>query len=366
MRQSLNRPWEFRRVSPVATSWATVDLPHSPFVADLDGRDHWFGECEYRREIQAPPLGEGSRCLLHVGAAMHTCRVLVGEREIAHHTGGYLPFETDLTDSLDSSGRCQVTLRLDNRDNPDVPPGKAYDELDFCWYGGLYREVALLIQPPVHLTEAISADLPAGGGVFLRTLAADADRAEISVQAHVRNASPVARALRVRTEFRFGNEVVALAVSPSVTLAAGTAQHVETQITVARPALWSPASPALYTVSVTVLDETDATLDSFRPRFGIRHIGFSRSGGFTINGHRVRLRGTNRHQELPRVGYAAPRAAQYRDARRIKEAGFDYVRLSHYPQSTDFLDACDELGIVVMNCIPGWQFIGGPHFREAA
>ena len=84
-----------------------------------------------------------------------------------------------------------------------------------------------------------------------------------------------------------------------------------------------------------------------------------------VNGHRMRLRGTNRHQEFPRVGYAAPRAAQFRDARRINEAGFDYVRLSHSPQSPDFLTACDELGMVVMHCLPGWQYLGGEQFRAA-
>jgi beta-galactosidase len=115
---------------------------------------------------------------------------------------------------------------------------------------------------------------------------------------------------------------------------------------------------------VSVLAPDGTTLDCARERVGIRRIHFSRSGGFVLNGERRRLRGTNRHQEFPRVGYAAPRAAQYRDARRIKEAGFDYVRLSHYPPSPFFLDACDELGLVVMNCLPGWQYLGGELFRK--
>jgi beta-galactosidase len=365
MRQLLNRSWRFRRLTATATPWVPVDLPHSPFVADLDGREHWFGECEYQCDLQVPPPSDGARYLLEVGAAMHTCRVLVGEGEIARHTGGYLPFEVDLTDCLDSAGRCHITLHLDNRDNPDVPPGKAYEELDFCWYGGLYREVTLRLQPAVHLTSAISAGEPGGGGVFLRTLAAATDRAEISSRTHVRNLSSLARTICVRTEFKYGGHLVAEAVSPPVSLEPGAAQHIESRLVLANPTLWSPASPELHDVTVTVLDGTGAILDSVTTRFGIRRIGFSRSGGFTVNGRRLRLRGTNRHQEVPRVGYAAPRAAQQRDARRIKEAGFDYVRLSHYPQSPDFLDACDQLGIVVMNCIPGWQFIGGPYFREA-
>ncbi len=365
MKLPLNQDWKFRRLDQVETPWVSVDLPHSPFVADLDGREHWFGECEYQRTIQSLPLTGGSRCVLYVGAAMHSCCVLIGEREVARHAGGYLPFEADLTDYLDPQGRCQLTLRLDNRDNPDVPPGKPYEDLDFCWYGGLYRQVELRIRPGLHITETISAGEVAGGGVFLRTLAANEKQAEIAVRTHVRNGSPAARSIRVRIEFRLGDRLVATVTSDTLTLSPSKVIHVETRLFLPNPALWSPALPNLHDVVVTVLDESGGGLDSFTTRFGVRRIGFSRSGGFTINGRRLRLRGTNRHQELPRVGYAAPRAAQYRDARRIKEAGFDYIRLSHYPQAPEFLEACDELGLVVMNCIPGWQIIGGARFRAA-
>ncbi|HEX2100817.1 MAG TPA: glycoside hydrolase family 2 TIM barrel-domain containing protein, partial [Candidatus Synoicihabitans sp.] len=130
------------------------------------------------------------------------------------------------------------------------------------------------------------------------------------------------------------------------------------------PALWSPDHPVLHELQVTVKGADGRTLDARVVRCGLRRIGFSRSGGFTINGRRYRLRGTNRHQEHPCVGYAVPAIAERRDAIRIKAAGFDYVRLSHYPQAPAFLDACDELGIVVMNAIPGWQFIGGEPFRR--
>src|SRR5687768_3593343 len=93
----LDRDWSFRRL-PAKGGWDRVELPHTPFVADLDGLNHWFGECEYQRMVQWPADASGGRCTLYVGAAMHTAEVLVDGTVIGRHAGGYLPFEVDLTD----------------------------------------------------------------------------------------------------------------------------------------------------------------------------------------------------------------------------------------------------------------------------
>lgn len=365
--QKLDRGWNFRRLnsSGVAEAAAQVDLPHSAVTVDLDGHGHWFGDCEYRRTVQVARPAEGSRIVLHVGAAMHTAEVLVDGVSIARHSGGYLPFEADITAPLQDGQPHELTIKIDNRDNLDIPPGKPFADLDFCWYGGLYREVELRVYPPVHITYAVAAGEVAGGGLFVRTLRASESEAVVAVKTHVRNASAVSQSPVVLVEFLLGGEVVATGRTAALALAPGAAAHAEIELTLRNPRLWCPFNPSLYQVRVTVLNSVGATLDQRTERFGVRRIAFSRSGGFVLNGRRVRLRGTNRHQEYPYLGYALPRAAQVRDARRIKEAGFDYVRLSHYPQSPDFLDACDELGIVVMNAIPGWQFIGGGKFCEA-
>ncbi len=363
----LNNGWRFRRIGRAGATdeaWRDVDLPHEGFVPDLDGVDHWRGECEYTRDLEAPPTPPGWRFALHVGAAMHAARVFVDGREIGRHEGGYLPFEIDLTDALTGRATVALLLRLDNRDAPDIPPGKPLEDLDFCWYAGLYRDVELRVRPPVHITDAVAADEVAGGGVFIRTTAVENGLAHIAARVHVRNCAATPTAVIVRAEVIDDGAVVARAEAP-LAPGAGGAAHAPLALTLDGPRLWSPDAPSLYHMRVTVLDEDGGMLDERVERFGVRRIAFSRSGGFQINGRRMRLRGANRHQEFPRAGYAAPRAAQYRDARRIKEAGFDYVRLSHYPQSPDFLDACDEFGLVVMNPIPGWQFMGGGAFRAA-
>jgi len=363
---NLDRGWSFRRLnadlSPQA--WSSVDLPHCPFVADLNGHGHWLGQCEYRRTLRPMKLVRGERYVLAFGAAMHTAQVFLDEVEIGRHVGGYLPFEVDLTPFLREGAAHLLAVRLDNRNNPEVPPGKRFEELDFCWYGGLYRGVELRVYPEIHITDPVAANEIAGGGIFVRTLAASAERAALQVKVHVRNCGRSPRdfavevdVLRGSVEVSAGNRVVCMLPGESST-------HVEIQLTVDQPQLWSPDSPALHQVRVSLRSPEGNVIDSRSVRIGIRRIAFSRSTGFVINGRRMRLRGTNRHQEYPYAGYGLPRLAQLRDARRIKEAGFDYVRLSHYPQSTDFLNACDELGLVVLNCIPGWQFIGNDRFRQ--
>lgn len=360
--------WEFRRLNPAGSAldpWTPVELPHNPFVADLDGRNHWFGIHEYRRKLAVPALEPGGRCTLYVGAAMHRALVLIDGRDVVDHEGGYLPFEVDLTPFVSGTQECELVIRVDSREDPDIPPGKPFDELDFCWYGGLYRDAWLGVYPAVHITPATVANEVGGGGVFVRTMSASPSAARLNVRTHVRNGGPDLEGGSLDVQVVHETRTVASATAEFESLPADTARHIELEFEIREPRLWSPGDPSLHTVRVIVRDTDGRLLDEREERIGIRRIAFSRQGGFQINGCRLRLRGTNRHQEFPRVGYAAPRAAQFRDARRIKEAGFDYVRLSHYPQSPDFLDACDELGLVVTNCIPGWQFMGGERFRAA-
>ena len=156
---------------------------------------------------------------------------------------------------------------------------------------------------------------------------------------------------------------MATGTSPETTLEPGANIDVAQELLVRTPRLWSPAAPNLY-ASLRGPGCGERVVDAEMLRIGIRRITIG-PDGFRINGEPMFLRGANRHQEHPYVGNAISDAAQYRDARRIKDAGFDYVRLSHYPQSPAFMDACDELGLVVMNCIPGWQFFNlDPAFAE--
>jgi beta-galactosidase len=180
----------------------------------------------------------------------------------------------------------------------------------------------------------------------------------------VTNAGPAPRDCSVKTIIVDADgQDTAVALSNPETLAAGAAREITQEIRLAQPKLWSPRAPTLYQLRSELMED-GKTLETQSTRVGIRKIQID-NDGLRINGEKFTLQGVNRHQEYPYIGNALPDAAQYRDARKIKEAGFDFIRLSHYPQSPAFLEACDELGLVVMDSVMGWQYFNrDPAFTD--
>ena len=350
-------------------AWEQVRLPHAARIEALvtgapgSPTAQWQGLCWYRLPLRVGAGAADRKVLLEFEAAMNDADVWVDGQLVGRHRGGFVPFVLDISERVPPGGVIMLAVRLDNRDDPVTGP-KPLRLLDFNMYHGLYRYVHLIVKDPLHLTHPLLADRPASGGVFVTYPSVSARSATVRVQAHVRNDHASPRTFRVRnTLATTAGARVAEIVSPPVTLRAGEARDVVQELVVAAPALWSPRSPTLHVLRTEVLVD-GAVVDADVTRIGIRRIAIDREG-FRINGERMFLRGTNRHQEHPYVGFAVPAGAQYRDAKRIKDAGFDYIRLSHYPHAPAFMDACDELGLVVMDCIPGWQYFNpDPAFAE--
>jgi beta-galactosidase len=350
-------------------AWEGAILPHTArieaLVTGLPGTEswQWQGTAWYRKVFRPGPELAGRKVYLKFDGAMNVSDVWLNGEHLGQHRGGYLPFGYDLTDRLVVGRENLVAVRLDNRDDPITGP-KPLPILDFNPYHGIYREAHLIVKDRLHITDPILADRPASGGVFVRFEDVSGARATLRVRVHARNDHGGSREITVRLGLLdAAGRRVAHGVSDPQDLPAGGEVDVEVRLEVSRPALWSPLHPHLHTLHTELLSG-GVPVDEEVTRIGIRHIDFS-VDGFRINGQPLFLRGTNRHQEYPYVGYAVPAASQYRDARRIKEAGFDFVRLSHYPHDPAFMDACDELGLVTMNCIPGWQFFNDdPRFAE--
>lgn len=341
--------------------WEPVNLPHTPFVEPLVVLHQWQGICYYRKQLNISRKEIDKQLWLEFEGAMHLADVWVNGQHLTQHSGGYTPFVADVTGMLHADRANEILVRLDNRNNLLIPPGKPLETLDFCYYGGLYRDVNLIVKQPVHITHPIMADEVAGGGVFVTYPRVSEQEAEVKVKTQVSNKTGIQKHLTIRhTLYEWSKKKggcgkkVASVESPLV-LAAGTTLHHTQQFAVNNPKLWYPDSPALYVLRTEVMDGREVT-DCENTRIGIRRIEMTREKGFVINGKPLILEGSNRHQEYPYVGNAISDQAQYRDMYQIRNNGFNTVRLGHYPQDPSVLEACDELGLLVIEPIPGWQF----------
>ncbi len=341
-------------------AWEPAMLPHTARIESLvtgePGSDtyQWQGICWYRKRFSVSPESAGRKIFVRFEGAMNVVDVWLNGAFLGRHLGGWLPFGFDISEQTVAGAENVLAVRLDNRDNPVTGP-KPLAQLDFNPYHGIYRNVHLVIKDPLYITDPILADRPASGGVFVTAPEVSPEAATVRVRVHVRNDRASAATFHVRAVLVGPDgRIAAESRSDDVQMASGDDRDVAQEVRVRAPALWSPRRPDLYSLHTEVVESGEA-VDRETTRIGIRRIDIS-AEGIRINGERMFLRGTNRHQEYPYVGYALSDAAQFRDAKKIKDAGFDYVRLSHYGHAPAFMDACDELGLVVMNCIPGWQY----------
>ncbi|WP_224994247.1 glycoside hydrolase family 2 protein [Cesiribacter sp. SM1] len=359
-------PQLFSKTSQDTNDWQQVSLPHTAQLEPLViTGEQWQGNAFYRKFFTLPPSQQGKHIAILLEAAMHEADVYLNGAPISSHVGGYLPFEIILTDRLKWGEENVLLIRLNNEDNPHIPPGKPMKDLDFNYFSGLYRNAWLVVKDKLHIPDAVSANRTAGGGVLVHYTDVSKEAANVHVQTEVLNNYDVPKSAQLRLTLldTAGRQVAQyLAAEQSVNQRDyGTFKQI---LAVQNPQLWSPKSPYLYTLAVEVLNGGQP-VDREELKIGIRSIRFT-ADAFILNGEELKIRGTNRHQEYPYIGYALSDGARYRDAWKIKEAGFNFVRLSHYPQAPAFLRACDELGLLVMDAIPGWQFFGGEAFQANA
>ena len=378
VKENFNKGWEFVKDIDTAVtkalfiktasselSWEAVSLPHTANIEPLVITEkQWQGYCFYRKFFTVPSEWTGKSVVIQFDGAMQVSEVFLNGKYVTKHLGGYLPFVVDISDKVGFDKENCLLVRLNNLDNPIVPPGKPFADLDFCYYSGIYRDVHLVIKDKLQISNSILADRIAGGGIYVSFNEVSEQSATVMVQTDIQNFGLKDEKAKVKLALLddSGREVSS-AEAPEQEVGAGKYTLYSQKFLVDKPHLWSPDNPYLYTLTVKVLKHNEET-DIESIKIGIRSFSFSSSGGFVLNGSRLQIYGTNRHQEYPYIGNALSNNAQYRDAYKIKEAGFNFVRCSHYPQATAFLDACDELGILVMDATPGWQFFGNTEFQE--
>lgn len=347
-----------------AKKWQNISLPHTVNIEPvIKTAQQWQGISLYRKFFVLTNADKGKHVAIRIDAAMNDADVYLNGKYLLNHKGGYLPIYIDITKSALYGQENCLLIRLNNQDNPTIPPGKPLKDLDFNFYSGIYRNAWLIKKNKVYITDAVQVNHVNGGGVSLNYDIASKQMATLHVKAEVKNDNLNSQSAQLKVSlYSPEGKLVKTTVTKLKSINSADTGTFNQDIAIANPALWSPQQPQLYKVLVAV-EQGGQIIDSISIKTGIRQVAF-KTDGFYLNGSKYVLRGTNRHQEYPYIGYAMSDNAQYRDAYKIKEAGFDFLRCSHYPPSPAFLNACDELGIFVMDSTPGWQFFGNEEFQK--
>ena len=334
-------------------SWQKVSLPHTANLEPKIVNNQCQGVSWYAKNFTLSDEMYGKKLFFKFEGAMNTAEVWVNNKKLIKHQGGYLPFVIDFTEIALFDKENIIHIKLNNKDNPTTGP-KPLKNLDFNTYGGIYRNVWLIAKNSLHITDPIFTNKVASGGVFVSYPKVSKEEATINIKTHVKNENNVKQSFLIKNTLLKNDAEIIFSESEIYQLKKNEDEQFSTNLVLETPELWSPSSPNLYHLKTEVLQNGEV-VDSEITRIGIKTIKFINQD-FYLNGTKTFLRGVNRHQEYPYVGYALSDNANYRDAKKIKEAGFDYVRLSHYPQSPAFMKACDEIGLITIDAILGWQY----------
>ena len=381
----INRGWRYKaeKVSGAEqpdfddASFEAVVIPHTNVRLpwhNFDDRSYEFVST-YRRRFRLPAFAEGKRVFVDFEGAMTASTVFINGHALGEYKGGFTPFSFELTPHLRKGGENVLVVQLDSTEREDMPPF-GY-EIDYMTFGGIYREVSLRIVPEIFLDN-----------IFARPKDVLSSAPSLDVDCFLAGAPQKGQHLSLNVELRDGDRVIAKgtaevkptsAADPDSALDPATngpaylssetrndgARHTVSLTGLQGIELWQLEKPQLYTVHVQLM-RGGAAIDADTRRIGFREAVFT-PGGFSLNGKIVKLRGLDRHQTFPYVGQAMPARVQRQDAKILRHnLHCNLVRTSHYPQSRHFLDCCDEIGLLVLEEIPGWQHIGPEPWKLVA
>ena len=331
-----------------------VVIPHTNVRLPWHGFDEKTYEFVslYRRRFKLPAEARGKRVFVDFEGVMTASTVWINGVRLGEYKGGYTPFSFDLTSQVDFDGENVLAVDVDSSERPDIPPF-GY-EIDYLTFGGIYREVSLRVVPATFIEN-----------IFVRPKNALAASPGLDVDCFVQHLEASQEALTIEIELLDGEHVVAKASQP-LPPSGPTTESVTHTVHfdgLSGIRLWSMEERKLYSTRVRLSRGTQL-LDEDSRRFGFREAQFT-DHGFELNGKVIKLRGLDRHQTFPFVGQAMPGRPQRRDAQILRnQLKCNIVRTSHYPQSRHFLDACDEVGLLVLEEIPGWQHIGDEAWKQ--
>jgi beta-galactosidase len=356
---SLNSGWRFFKGDLAGaekpefddSKWQSVSVPHTWNAEDPwdDEPGYHRGPAWYRRELQIAKALSGKSLFLYFEGANQVADVYINGRKAGGHIGGYSAFSFDITKLVKAGERNLLAVRVDNTFNEDIPPLTA----DFNFYGGIYRDVWLIATNDLHFT----ATDHASSGVRISTPDITKGIGTVAIEGAVVNTSSRPRNIEiVSAVYDSSNRKVAESILKTEARSGGETKFSASDLSVPAPKLWSPDSPNLYSIKNTIR-ENGKVIDEVVEPLGFRWFEFNGEKGFSLNGKPLKLRGTNRHQDYAGMGNAVPDRLHIRDMELIKEAGFNFVRLAHYPQDPSILEAADRLGLLIWEETPLVNYI---------
>ncbi len=354
----INRNWRYSpKATPAAhepsfndSGFVRVTVPHTNIRLpwhSFDEKSYEFVSI-YRRHFRLPANARGQRVFVDFEGVMTASTVWLNGVRLGEYKGGFTPFSFELTPHVHFDGDNLLAVEVDSTERADIPPF-GY-EIDYLTFGGIYREVSLRIVSPTYLEN-----------IFAQPKDVLTDHPMLDVQCFIQRGGETSDAqvgaLTLEAALYDGDRLVAKAMQALPPAAAAPESHTLRIYNLGAIELWKLKTPKLYRVEVRLI-KSGITIDHDTRRIGFREARFTPQG-FSLNGEIVKLRGLDRHQTFPWVGQAMPGRVQRRDAVILrKNLRCNIVRTSHYPQSRHFLDACDEVGLLVLEEIPGWQHIG--------
>ncbi|MCR4716901.1 MAG: glycoside hydrolase family 2 protein, partial [Lachnospiraceae bacterium] len=399
-RISLNDDWEYFEqftegliTKNPRTKASKVRIPHTVSITPFNyfNVHDYQKECAYVKSLEIPKDMKGKRIFISFDGVAHSAYVYVNGSLMGEHHSGYTAFSVEITSALNYGEVNRIVVKVDSREAQNIPPFGYV--IDYMTYGGIYREVNLIVKDEIYMKDVFARPMiPTGEvlpgefknsesmGAKLKKFKFDGTLAIKVTLDGLDDASRNSANYRVKLydaktdELVLDEEVSSSAqddVLENVTIHNIPTEHADTSssydiyLDVKGVKLWDTVVPNRYRLELSLLKGNQVT-DSFSQTIGFRRVEF-KTDGLYLNGRHLKLRGLNRHQSYPYVGYAMPKSMQRLDADILRfELGVNAVRTSHYPQSKHFIERCNELGLLVFTEIPGWQHIGDEDWKNQA
>ncbi len=356
LRYTINESWKFIKDNNIENVGAflsqsdraeRVDIPHTWNDKDVvdEGKGFYRGAGWYAKNVRIPSRYQDKQVFLYFEGVSTAAEIYINEKLVRTHVGGYTRFVVPVTPHITFDKKSEFTtfnvvVKADNSFNDDWPTLHA----DFTFFGGMYRDVSLVVTEKVHF----NLEDFAANGVFITTPNVSAESGEVNLRLRIKNDEAQTKKVKVLARVYGPDQALVTEKGKLIPLKAGVSNDFDLKLDpVTNPQLWSPDTPNLYRVVCEIFDaKTGDKLDQSVNPLGFRWFSFDVEKGFFLNGEPLKLIGTNRHQDFYNIGNALPDHIHVEDIKKMKEMGSNFLRIAHYPQDAAILEMCDRLGIL--------------------